>query len=454
MCKLVIIPHIPEGKSKNAWRLAKAVTPAMTRGDNDGFGYAAVSSVKNEEGQPLMLAEKWLYPKDAWSNKLPGEFRGLEAALQGGLNKEVYRHFGVDLSDGSQRPSIQAIMLHSRYSTCGGGVENSHPFVLEDIDSPYAALVHNGVVNKEGLTFKQSSCDSEGILNKLEEERVFAEPGNLQKALDGIHGYYAYGMLALTLEDGWVMDVVKDSTAQLSACYVHELGAVVYATAADQVVSACKKLKWKRPTVARLRDNVRIRYHVETGETLVIDGFKSASYVRQGWHNAHASGNYSQAMSLEETNAHWDDMEEAYYKQKQKGSADAATKSGGLSSGAVKFIDNPTPSQKAWACLDCGETFFSEYGAASCDHGLGKDGAAALLGGGKKNCALTDEQSAVQEALAAMDGRDDRDSMACGVIDPNTGAITLSDGSIIELADESLVEVDEIEANSTEKVMV
>lgn len=450
MCKLVMIPHIPEGKSKQAWRLAKAVTPAMTRGDDDGFGYAAVTNVKNEEGQDMLLSEKWLFPKDAWSNKLPGEFKGLELALQGGLSHDVYRHKGVDLSNSSQRPSIKAIMLHSRYSTCGGGVENSHPFVLEDYDSPYAALVHNGVVDKTGLTFKQSTCDSEGILNKLEDERVFAEPANLQKALDAIKGYYAYGMLALTLEDGWVMDIVKDSTAQLSACYVHELGAVVYATAASQIEGACKKLKWKRPIVARLRDNVRVRYHVETGATMLIDTFKSAGYARQSWHSAHASGNYG-AMDTQ-----WEDMEEAYYKQKGVGGAStgATTKSVGGSSGAVQFIENPSPGQRLWACLDCGEMFLSEYGASGCDHGLGKEMAGKLAGG--KRATLTEEAREVQEALALMERRDGNGEMGrlVGSIDHNTGAVVLNDGSVVELADESLVEVEEIEASSNEKVRV
>jgi len=477
MCKLLLIPHIPEGKSKNAWRLAKAITPAMTRMDDDGFGYAAVTTHTNKEGHETMFSEKWLYPKDAWSNRLPGEFKGLEAALQGGLDRSTYRHFGFNLGEGVQRPSIKALMLHSRYSTCGGGVENSHPFVAEDKEGPWAALVHNGVVAKEGLRFEQSTCDSEGILNALIDEQVSWEAGNLQKALDKVRGYYAYGFLTLTLEDGWVMDIVKDSTAQLSALFVHEIGAVVYATSAEQVEGACKKLKWKRPRIAKMRSNTRVRYSVNTGAVLLVDYFKSAEYMKQSWHAGHASGQYSTAMGGASSRGrsmasdHWDDFEEAYYKQKgldAKGGT-AATRST-KSSGVVKV--ESADGKKNWACLDCGETFFSEYGAAACDHGLGDD--SPLIG---KRQSLTAEAQEVQDAImgtkkvgenhytcskCGCSWENNEDATACcdgepsnigGTIDPNTGAIHMTDGSIIELADDALIDVEEVD-NTGDKVRV
>lgn len=454
MCKLLLIPHVPEGKSKNAWRFAKAITPAMTRMDDDGFGYAAVTTHVNTDGHEIMLSEKWLYPKDAWSNRLPGEFKGLEAALQGGLDSNTYRHTGFFLGDGGQRPSIKAIMLHSRYSTCGGGVENSHPFVLEDKEGPFAALVHNGVVARDGLRFTQSSCDSEGILNALEDEHVFSEPGNLQKALDKVRGYYAYGNLALTLEDGWVMDIVKDSTAQLSAVFVHEIGAVVYSTSAEQVESACKKLKWKRPRVAKMRSNTRVRYSVNTGAVLMVDYFKSAEYMKQSWHVGHASGNYSTAMSEQGTvsnqgrslaSDHWDDFEEAYYKQKGLDAKVAGELPRSTKSQAVK-VDDPK-GKRNWACLDCGETYFSQYGAEQCDHGLGED--SPLIG--KRGTLLTQEAQDVQDALAAMEGK--IGGARGGVIDPTTGAVVMDDGSVIELADDAMIDVEEIDYTG-EKVRV
>ncbi len=425
MCKLLIIPHIPEGKSKFAWRLAKAITPTMTRMDDDGFGYAAVTTQKDSDGREIMLAEKWLFPKDAWSNRLPGEFAGLEQALQGGLDSNTYRHYGFDLKEGGQRPAIKSLMLHSRYSTCGGGVENSHPFVVSDKEGPWAAFIHNGVVSKEGLRFDQSTCDSEGILNSLVDEQVAWEPGNLQKALDKVHGYYAYGFLSLTVEDGWVMDVVKDGLAQLSALYIHEIGAVVYATSSDQVESACKKLKWKRPRIAKMRSNTRVRYSVNTGEVLLIDGFKSAEYARQGWHQAHANGQYKSDHGGTYTRA-WDDYDEQYFKQKEldKKGASAATQS--MKSGT---------GEKPWACIDCGETFYSEYGAENCKHGL------ETMAG--KRGSLTPEQSEVQAALAGMEESDNRRAIAeviGGTIDPTTGAIIMSDGSVVEIADEPIEE--------------
>lgn len=453
MCKLLLIPHIPEGKSKNAWRFAKAITPAMTRMDDDGFGYAAVTTHVNTDGHEIMLSEKWLYPKDAWSNRLPGEFKGLEKALQGGLDTNTYRHAGFYLGEGGQRPSIKAIMLHSRYSTCGGGVENSHPFVAEDKEGPWAAFVHNGVVDKTGLRFEQSTCDSEGILNSLVDEQVAWEAGNLQKSLDKVRGYYAFGHLALTIEDGWVMDIVKDSTAQLSAVFVHEIGAVVYATSAEQVEGACKKLKWKRPRIAKMRSNTRVRYSVNTGAVLMVDHFKSAEYMKQSWHAGHASGQYSTAMGGKSSQGggrslasdHWDDFEEAYYRQKGLDAKGAGEVSRSTKSGVVKV--ESADGKRNWACLDCGETFFSEYGATECDHGLGED--SPLIG--KRGSLLTQEAQDVQDALAAMDGK--TGGARGGVIDPTTGAVVMDDGSVIELADDALMDVEEVDYTG-EKVRV
>jgi hypothetical protein len=287
MCKLVLIPHIPKGKSKNAWRLARVLTPAMTKHDQDGFGYGAITF--NED----FLAEKWLFPQDAWASAVPEEFAGLEHALQGGLDQDTYLHYGYKLDKSHKRPAIKALMLHARFSTCGGGVENSHPFVLNDSHGPWAALVHNGVVNTQGLRLEQSTCDSEGILNRMRDEHALSIPENLQAALEGLQGYYALGVLVHTYEHGWVMDIIRDASATLSAIFVYELGTTVFATYAEHIENACRKLKWRRPRVAKMRPNTRIRYSVNTGKVLLTDHFTS-DFTMSGWQQAHAQGDYSQ----------------------------------------------------------------------------------------------------------------------------------------------------------------
>ncbi len=145
--------------------------------------------------------------------------------------------------------------------------------MLEDKDGPWAALIHNGVVAKDGLRFEQSTCDSEGILNAMRDENALYVPENLQDALDRIYGYYALGVMVHTYE-GWAVDVIKDGTAHLTALYVAELDAVVFATSPDHVTAACKQLKWRRPARAKLRDNVRVRFDATTGAALVTDTFE------------------------------------------------------------------------------------------------------------------------------------------------------------------------------------
>lgn len=412
MCKLLLIPHVPAGKSKEAWRLARAITPAMTRGDDDGFGYAAITTELNEKGQEHMLMEKWLFPKDAWSNGVPAEFEGLESALQGGLDSVTYQHAGLPLSHDGKRPGVKALMLHSRFSTCGGGVENSHPFILEDKDGPWAALVHNGVVNTMGLRMEQSTCDSEALLNKLRDEHVAYVVEALQTALDAIKGYYAFGAMWLTYEDGWVMDVVKDSTAQLSAVFVHELGAIVYATSADQVEGACKKLKWRRPRIAKMRNNTRVRYSVNTGKVLIIDHFKPAQYEHVSWQKAHAAGdysNYSQAWTSKDE----EDMERAWAMSKARA---------GLPPPKSSTLDDGRNSGNAsQALLTMTRSKIDEYEK-------GKLG------------SLTSEASDVQEALMEMEARERAsdnglDAYDTLTINPLTGAIELPDGTIVIPAD-------------------
>jgi hypothetical protein len=414
MCKLVLMPHIPDKKSAKAWQFAKTISGPMTQRDNDGFGYAAVGV------DDRLFSEKWLFPIDAWTNDLPGEFEGMEKALCGGLDKDVYRSIGLQAS---KRPPIKALVLHARMSTCGGGVENAHPFVLQDNTGPYAALVHNGVVSKVGMKFEQSTCDSEGILNKLRDEHVWEVPENLQTALKDVEGYYALGVLAQTYEDGWICDIIKDNVADLHACYVHELEATVFATSELNVKDACKKLKWRRPRVAKMRPCTRIRFSVNLGTVLMVDKFTPTP---RSWREY--SGNWHGR------GADWEPPEQddaTMYARMRAGLKEADEEN---KSGSQTVITAISRASTYHACGECGTSWSTEEAANHCNHPDKADNEDPRT----KEGTFLGDHAIVQAALARAEAREqsqgatDGSTVAEFTIDEATGQIMLPDGTIIE----------------------
>ncbi len=431
MCKLIIIPHVPEGRSKQAWRLAKAVTGPMTASDHDGFGYSAIT--RGDE----LLTERWLLPADAWQRNLRSEFAGLEPILEGTVTEHTYTHQGPAI--GPKLPAIKAIMLHARWSTSGGGIENTHPFVLEDKDGPWAALIHNGVVAKDGLRFEQSTCDSEGILNAMRDENALYVPENLQDALDRIYGYYALGVMVHTYE-GWAVDVIKDGTAHLTALYVAELDAVVFATSPDHVTAACKQLKWRRPARAKLRDNVRVRFDATTGAALVTDTFEPKGWARTKEALSHASGNYSHYGRGWGDDEPSEDMENEWQKAKKrlglraKGENELQPWVCGVCAQIWSTRETAEACQHAetesYMCDACDIVWGTREAAQKCSHG----GAGKFDVTPVKANVYIGEAADVQAALAKMDLRSKAKQSDPLVIDAK-GCVTMPDGTILELSD-------------------
>lgn len=268
MCKIAIIPHIKQGTEEQAYDLAIALTPYMTKNDSDGFGIASL-------GDNGLFTERWTDVNDAWMHR---DKRGPVTLLDQAFD---------DASDyaftGTASSRTYALMLHARMATTPLGINNTHPFMSDDGKT---ALIHNGVIhNATQLGLKNTTCDSEAILLRYQDYDMANNLLRVQDLADDLVGYYACGVFSNSAE-GWILDIFKDTGAQLSAVYVNELETYVYCTRAEFVIDACADVGL---TVGKVRDvkaNVAIRYNALTGEVLDVLTFEGrAAYQSEVRHN-------------------------------------------------------------------------------------------------------------------------------------------------------------------------
>jgi hypothetical protein len=258
MCKQAILPSIPEHTDPKAvWKFAVALQPRLNNGNPHSFGLAAVGPDNN------LGVYKWARPKDAF--RVPDAPTGPLARYKAALDcaDTHYGQSGARLL-GKQ---VCAMLLHARYATSAQGLTNGHPHMdTSRADKATICLVHNGVV-RSNLPLTHSQCDSEYLVSAYCEASADVTPSAVQDAIEHIQGYFAYGAL---VHDGnaWTCDIVRDDRAKLAACYVKELGAVVFTTDADDVRGVCKQLRWKAPDVAPMADWQHLRISVATGDVL------------------------------------------------------------------------------------------------------------------------------------------------------------------------------------------
>ena len=262
MCKVMIIPRVPKGKSDLALKFIKASVKFMTASDPHGIGYAAISDNK-------LSGECWINPNDAFQSK---EITELDSKLHSLLGDSIsktnsdYRSFGdVNLS------SIQSIMLHSRYATCDKSIENTHPFHAEN-----TALIHNGVIsNASQLTNKTSTCDSEVILNEYIAKNVRIYPKRIVDVIKALRGWYTVAVMT-QIDDQWYIDVFKETQSTLIAAYIKELDSTVFCTSESILKATAKACKFTLSHVHTIRSGLLIRIECRTGESILHVPFESA----------------------------------------------------------------------------------------------------------------------------------------------------------------------------------
>jgi hypothetical protein len=195
-------------------------------------------------------------------------------AYSGALRKAQapirYNRFGTIAED-----SIAAITLHTRMATSAKDFMNTHPFVDGD-----TSLIHNGVIrNADRIGLKQSTCDSEAILNLYVKHKVNQKPDAIELVARRLQGYYACGVLTRNKSDGALLDVFKCSQARLSAAFIQELNTVVFSTAIADIKSACQRLNFNVMSEFGFEDQTMLRLDALTGEVIETLSFKVPAQV-------------------------------------------------------------------------------------------------------------------------------------------------------------------------------
>lgn len=283
MCKIMTVIGIENGKEDKLKKFVEAATPYLTASDSDGFGYVAV----NEQG---MFGERWLDVDKAWELRQAKTL--FEAQIEEEMNGSVffaesYNRFG-DVVENLK--GVTSICLHARMSTNSISMQNTHPFVLKD-----TALIHNGVISNSHM-FKNtlSTCDSEAILTQYLKLGVREDSFRVQQLSDSLTGYFACAVVT-KIDNGWIVDVFKDSTAELVFAVIPELGnAKVYCTEESILRLACLKAGFASPKVYLVKSGYLNRFDAVTGECLETvkfkTGFSPRAWQDDAWWEKYQAG--------------------------------------------------------------------------------------------------------------------------------------------------------------------
>lgn len=277
MCKLAIMPSIPQANAAKTLAFAKALTKYLTLRDNHAFGVAAIGQDRD------LYTGRWTSIKDAWRParvprqlKAPPRYSNL-SRLAPSAGDDTARSEVIGVLPKQPR----ALLLHARWATNGskGDVANAHPHVSPDRTT---VLIHNGIVSTQGLDLRRSQCDSEGILNAYADSMIAesTDPREWQAGVvDRLSGYYALGVLSQRSSDGaWQCDVVRDALAPLYYCELPG-GVPLYLTDLAHARSAAKDVGIKLSAYAKVSKNSVLRIDVETGAEVYAGGIMPREYA-------------------------------------------------------------------------------------------------------------------------------------------------------------------------------
>lgn len=267
MCKLLIIPKV---KNQNLTQeFISAAQSEMTRHDNDGIGYAALTEdgVAIERFLDTVDFGDWgseYKPRDSISDRM---LALSDALVNSPLNAKRYAASGPIDSDWS------SVIVHSRFATSGRGIDCTHPFTKDN-----TTLAHNGVIQakvEDWVKDTATECDTEELLNGYIDSEVAYNANKIQFLSDNILGYFAFGAFTEVDHGQYILDIVRDGDATLYCAWIDELGSEVYATSRSIIDSACIDLGWSEPTIIPVKDCTLIRYY--QGEVVDVLGFSRVS---------------------------------------------------------------------------------------------------------------------------------------------------------------------------------
>lgn len=295
MCRVLIIPGIKKHRVKETMAFVKAMGVAMTKGNNDGLGYAAV----NERGD--LFGERWFINSEAFrspvkskdfteqkpvAEKMVSQFgKALKYQKTGGWVKpstiDKYNRFGNDVIE-----NASAITLHTRMATCEKNLTNVHPFYDEAMDT---SLIHNGVIsNHKDFDLKLSTCDSESILISYLKNNVNTDINQVQKMVDQLSGYYACGVFSRDNEGNRILDVFKLNNNNLSISYIYELETYVLSTMDRDIKDVCESLGFSHDGTQDIDNDIITRINPFTGDII-----EQVSYAKKYAVQTYNRGMYS-----------------------------------------------------------------------------------------------------------------------------------------------------------------
>jgi hypothetical protein len=270
MCKVAIVAGITDKNRDKVWAYIKAIAKPMSKYNNDGIGYSAIT----KEGD--LFGERWLNNDMAFKR-------------QEGIDDVLFEELGDAIAGRNEKPKdgefnsfgdvklneMVAITLHTRSATSPRGMNNTHPFVENGI-----SLIHNGVIrNEKDFKLTLSTCDSEAILKTYIENNVIADPLNFRACAEALQGYYACGVLANT-PTGPILDVFKSSAAQLHVAYVNDLETYVVGTNETDIKDTCKELGFTIGQVYSILPGKFLRFDAITSKKLSLTAFDEWSYSK------------------------------------------------------------------------------------------------------------------------------------------------------------------------------
>ena len=284
MCKLLIVPGINEKNYKAVQDFAFEMSVHMSVVDDDGLGYALL----RKDG--TLSGERWFDNKQAFRDRTDVTAASIELAkdYEGVLDPQYStKKYGAFGKGGDWKDGV-ALTLHTRMATCEKTFDNVHPFVSPDGNT---SLIHNGIIrNHEKLTKVTSTNDSEVILHEYLKHGVNNNIDAIQTVADSLVGYYACALFSKKEDGTHILDIFKETQANLCAVLIKEFGGLVYATSFDHVEKSCKTLGLTINQYYKFKDNHILRLDPFTGKKLDARRFTSGSKFEysgssygQGW---------------------------------------------------------------------------------------------------------------------------------------------------------------------------
>lgn len=275
MCKVYIQAGINDKNRELSLNLIKEMTKIMSKeiGHDDGVGYAAT-----DKGGEL-FAERWLYNSEAFNTResLSELDKKIVNSSFGQLNKtDKYNSSGkVKLDD------ITAITLHIRKSTSNKGFANTHPFIEDD-----TSVIHNGMINNHDdiKIFRKgnTTCDSEVILTKYNDVKLYKDIKNVEKLTNNLRGYYTCGIFSLDNDGNRILDILKSKTGSLICGYIKELDSLVYTSVLPHLIDACKVLNLTLESWYQVNELTMTRLDALSGEFLGGKDFQEQGTSKYG----------------------------------------------------------------------------------------------------------------------------------------------------------------------------